>query len=890
MYNFSLDYYLIVVEEFVHLSDPESYAGRSSFTPSRATQARQQPAAISPRLMSLRMCLSTGYVTLISAYAPTLTSTPESKDDFYLQLSELLHNIPAGDGIILLGDFNARIGSDCSAWKNVIGPHGVGRMNDNGQRLLELCASYNLCIANTFFAGSVRSKVTWKHPRSQHWHQLDHIIVRQRQLRDTTHCRSLHSADCNTDHALVRCKLRLLLKKFHRATHRPLPAIDTVSTHDISHVTQFQELLSGNFSSAPISANPEGAWSRFRSVVYNSAVSAFGRCSRKQPDWFRDSADILLPAPENKRSARNKCRLINTRSSKAALRAAKSTVQRLTRAALQRYWSHLSDRIQRCADSGDLRGLYQGIKEAIGPTPKKSAPLLSSTGAILTDQTAQLDRWVEHYSSLYNSDAALPILKEVDNSITLEEVKHAINGLKNNKAPGTDSIPPEVIANRILPESQCGFRPSRSTVDMVFSLRQLQEKCVEQRRPLYMVFIDLTKAFDNVSRSGLFSILKRLGCPDRYLSILMCFHDDMHATVQFNGSRSAKFEVRRGVKQGCVLAPTLFGIFFSALLHRAFPEPSGILLHTRSSGNFFDLSRLRARTKIRHVLIRELLYADDAAIVAHSADELQHLCNSFASACSEFGMIISLGKTMVLSQGPGPPPMITINGTPLSVVNKFQYLGSTVTSTNSLDTELDSRIGRAATTFGRLRARVWDNRALSIKLKIRIYVSCVLSVLLYCSESWPTYRRQERRLNAFHFRCLRSILGISWQDRVSNPAILELTGVNDMFTLLSARRLRWSGHVCRQEDGRLPKDIFFGELAHAHRPRGRPKIRYKDVLKRDLRTFRIPVTSWQTVVQDRTRWRSAVHLGRSASSAAYIADCENRRAARHRATSSYSTG
>ena len=100
------------------------------------------------------------------------------------------------------------------------------------------------------------------------------------------------------------------------------------------------------------------------------------------------------------------------------------------------------------------------------------------------------------------------------------------------------------------------------------------------------MFIDLTKAFDLVCRSGLFVILKHLGCQDTLLSILMRFHEDMKATVQHSGSKSRKFAIHRGVKQGCVLAPTLFGIYFSALLHRVFPDPSGLLLHTRSSGKF----------------------------------------------------------------------------------------------------------------------------------------------------------------------------------------------------------------------------------------------------------------------------------------------------------------
>ena len=118
-----------------------------------------------------------------------------------------------------------------------------------------------------------------------------------------------------------------------------------------------------------------------------------------------------------------------------------------------------------------------------------------------------------------------------------------------------------VLAERIYPESHCGFKAKRATIDMIFSLRQLQEKCREQGKPLYVAFIDLAKAFDLVSRDGLFKILAKIGCPPTLLSIVKSFHDNMKGTVLFDGNTSDPFNIPRGVKQGCVLAPTLFGIF-----------------------------------------------------------------------------------------------------------------------------------------------------------------------------------------------------------------------------------------------------------------------------------------------------------------------------------------
>ena len=85
--------------------------------------------------------------------------------------------------------------------------------------------------------------------------------------------------------------------------------------------------------------------------------------------------------------------------------------------------------------------------------------------------------------------------------------------------------------------------------------------------PLYTAFVDLTKVFDLVNRDGLFKFLPKIGCPPKLQSMIESFHSDSKGTVQFNVSPSEPLEIRIGVKQGCVLAATLFGIFFGMLLN-----------------------------------------------------------------------------------------------------------------------------------------------------------------------------------------------------------------------------------------------------------------------------------------------------------------------------------
>ena len=166
--------------------------------------------------------------------------------------------------------------------------------------------------------------------------------------------------------------------------------------------------------------------------------------------------------------------------------------------------------------------------------------------------------------------------------------------------------------------------------------------------------MDLTnlKAFDLVSRSGLFKILQKIGCPPKLLAIISSFHQDMQSTVCFDGATSNAFPVSSGVKQGCVLAPTLFGIFLSMLLQYALVDcTEGVYIWTRSDGKFFNISRLRAKSKAYVLLIRELLFADYAALRSHSKEGLQHLVDKLSHACKEFGVTSNLRKTNICSQG-----------------------------------------------------------------------------------------------------------------------------------------------------------------------------------------------------------------------------------------------
>ena len=126
----------------------------------------------------------------------------------------------------------------------------------------------------------------------------------------------------------------------------------------------------------------------------------------------------------------------------------------------------------------------------------------------------------------------------------------------------------------------------------------MKEKCGVQNRDLYMIFIDLTNAFDSISRPGLWQVLKKIGCPEKFVEIIKSFHDGMHGQVIDDGEMSTAFEITVGTKQGCMLAALLFCIFFSMMLLVAFSDCDlGVPVRFRTDGSIFNLRRLQARTK-----------------------------------------------------------------------------------------------------------------------------------------------------------------------------------------------------------------------------------------------------------------------------------------------------
>ena len=131
------------------------------------------------------------------------------KNTFYDELDTVIKAVSNSDKLLLLGNFNVRVGSDHHPWNGVIGSHHVGKCNSNGLLLLSLCSTYNFVITNTLFHLMSCNKTSWMHLGSKHWYLIDYVITREKDAKDNRVTKAMCRADSWTDHRLILSKVNL---------------------------------------------------------------------------------------------------------------------------------------------------------------------------------------------------------------------------------------------------------------------------------------------------------------------------------------------------------------------------------------------------------------------------------------------------------------------------------------------------------------------------------------------------------------------------------------------------------------------------------------------------------------------------------------------------------
>ena len=199
----------------------------------------------------------------------------------------------------------------------------------------------------------------------------------------------------------------------------------------------------------------------------------------------------------------------------------------------------------------------------------------------------------------------------------------------------------------------------------------------------------------------------------------------------------------------------------------------------------------------------------------------------------------------------------------ISFTDEFKYLGSLIHQSLTSDADVTAKLAKAAAAFGALRQCFFSNRLVRPKEKGQVYITLILTILLYGSESWCLREDLYRRLRVFHNQCMRAMCRVNRlhtrKFRISTAQLCERLGIKSFDAYYNARLLRWAGHVARMPMDRMPRRLLTGWVRN-RRLVGAPQMTFGRTLNKALRAKGLPTTfagarGWQRLAQDRVTWR-----------------------------------
>jgi hypothetical protein len=386
-----------------------------------------------------------------------------------------------------------------------------------------------------------------------------------------------------------------------------------------------------------------------------------------------------------------------------------------------------------------------------------------------------------------------------------------------------------------LSEEQAGFRRDRSTVHQILILRLMAEKAKRKGRNIYHCFIDFQKAFDSIKHDVTWATLKSYGVGRRLIEMMQNIYQQSESAVRVGSELGEWFKTTVGTKQGDPISPTMFISYLERVMDVVRNNDTGVA--------------------IQGCIINNLKFADDIDLLEESRRKLQENLTRINKAGEAAGLKINIGKTKTMVTGRADiEQQVEVGGNRIENVQEFVYLGSLLTSDNDCSKEIHRRIARATGVMAEFK-NIWRSKNISVRTKLDIIRTCVLSVLLYACETWTLRKRDKDRLLAFEMRCYRRILHVRWQQKITNEEIRRrINNTKNIVQLVIERKLSFFGHICRMEDKRLVKNVVFGRLDGTS-VRGRPCREWLDDIKEWCHE---EIHVLHRRAQDRPLWRRIV--------------------------------
>ncbi|XP_073821325.1 uncharacterized protein [Musca autumnalis] len=362
----------------------------------------------------------------------------ECKSRFYSELSNVLNNINHDDIKILMGDFNAQVGSDNRNRENVMGKHGLGQLSENGELLLEVCDNFNLVLGGTLFPHKQIHKVSWVSPDRLTENQIDHIAISKMWRGSLLDVRNKRGADVASDHHLIVADIRLKLRSVIRNNRSMRRSLDITKLKNHDTCNNFTNKLKEKVNNLSENEEIEEYCKKITSAFTETAINEIGYTKKDSKPWISDTTWEHIVKRKQLKAEINKANSPNQKGEK-----------------LRQYNSE-DKKVKRSARKGNNKC--------------SAKPLKNENGILTCDKDKQLKIWEKYYKGLLTTSNNENInicdcdpmqhtnnIREDINVLTPTpaEISEAVQQLKSGKAGGPDGIPPEILKIDIQLTTRC---------------------------------------------------------------------------------------------------------------------------------------------------------------------------------------------------------------------------------------------------------------------------------------------------------------------------------------------------------------------------------------------------------------------------------------------------
>ena len=374
--------------------------------------------------------------------------------------------------------------------------------------------------------------------------------------------------------------------------------------------------------------------------------------------------------------------------------------------------------------------------------------------------------------------------------------------LRNRLEPKIDNM---------LRKNQNGFRRNRSTTSQILTTRRILEGVRAKNMQATLLYVDFTKAFDSIHRGKMEQILLAYGLPKETVAAITILYRNTKVKVQSPDGDTEYFDIVAGVLQGDTLAPYVFIICLDYVLRISIDK---------IRENDLELTKKRSR-RYPAKTITDADYADDIAILANTPNQVKTLQHSLERAAAGIDLYVNAHKTDYMCYNQ-TGDISTLDGTPLQLVDKFTYLGSSVSN------DIDTRLTKAWTAINRLSI-IWKPD-LTDKMKRSFFQAAVASILLYRCTTWTLTKRLENKLDGNYTRMLRAILKKSWRQHPTRHQLY--CHLPPITKNIQVRLTRHARHCWRSRD-ELISDVLLWTPTYGRAKAGRPARTYIQQLCED---------------------------------------------------------